>query len=86
MVSVPSANAQGGSGFRFELPKQARDLIGRGNAVATLQNGEPLPDWLRFDPQKLDFDATQVPDNALPLRVIVGNGAKRILVVISRRQ
>ena len=39
--------------------------------AATLQNGEPLPDWLSFDPTTRTFEGTPLSSNTGTLKVVV---------------
>nr|WP_315186791.1 YDG domain-containing protein [uncultured Albidiferax sp.] len=71
--------------FEAALPLQARTSLRAQPtpATAALPNGQPLPAWLRFDPQSLAFTAQAVPTNALPLTTLVRSNNYRVEVEIS---
>lgn len=80
----PQALAAGA--LSFELPRQAAEALRSQSAtpLATLANGQALPDWLRFDPRTLRFSASSVPPGALPLNLLVSAGPTRLRVEVSR--
>lgn len=88
-VSLPKGTATAGAGFSFELPESVRALAQQEGPAATpqasLPTGAPLPNWLKFDPQRLRFDASAVPDGAFPLQVVMTVSGQRVVVVISER-
>ena len=84
-VSVPKAMATAGSGFSFELPAQVRDSVGTGAVQATQADGNPLPGWIKFNSATQRFEAGIVPDQGLPLQVMISTGTTQVLVVISER-
>lgn len=88
-VSLPKGTATAGAGFSFELPETVRALAQQeaspAPAQASLPTGAPLPNWLKFDPQRLRFDASAVPDGAFPLQVVMSVAGQRVVVVISER-
>ena len=85
-VSLPKGTATAGTGFSFELPDTIRAMAQQSNQVqATMPDGAPLPAWLKFDPQRLRFDATAVPDSAFPMQVVMTIGQQRVTVVIAER-
>ena len=64
-------------GFRYTLSERLSDgMAGEPPVRATLPNGAPLPDWLRFIPATRSFTATAVPPGALPLDVRVAIGTR----------
>ena len=73
-----------GASFEAGLPAQVvQQLQTRAILpIALLQDGSPLPDWLRFNAQTLKFTAQRVPTNVLPLQVMIVAGSLRILVEI----
>jgi hypothetical protein len=83
-VSVPPETATAGAGFSFVLPAE---LVMQLNSQVTvsLEDGSPLPAWLRFDPVTGEFRATAVPDRAFPVRVRLDWSGQQLLVVISER-
>jgi hypothetical protein len=88
-VSLPKGTATGGAGFSFELPETVQSLVQQQGQTAqpqaSLTTGAPLPAWLKFDPQRLRFDAGAVPDGAFPLQVVLTIAGQRVIVVISER-
>jgi hypothetical protein len=84
-VTLPARSSTSGTGFVFLLPA---DLVVQFDEKikVSLENGAPLPAWLRFDTAKGEFSATAVPDRAFPVRVRLEWAGKQLLVVISERQ
>jgi multidrug efflux pump subunit AcrA (membrane-fusion protein) len=84
-VTLPAGSAIAGTGFVFLLPA---DLVVQFDEKikVSLENGTPLPVWLRFDAAKGEFSATAVPDRAFPVRVRLEWAGKQLFVVISERQ
>jgi hypothetical protein len=84
-VTLPARSSTSGTGFVFLLPA---DLVVQFDEKIklSLENGAPLPAWLRFDTAKGEFSATAVPDRAFPVRVRLEWAGKQLLVVISERQ
>lgn len=71
--------------FEAALPVQASTTL-RAQAkpvTATLPNGQPLPAWLRFDPQSLAFTARAVPASAMPLTALVRSNNYQVEVEMS---
>jgi hypothetical protein len=85
-VTLPRGMATAGTGFSFELPESVREIAKQAPEVlASLPDGSPLPNWLKFDATVLRFDASAVPDGAFPMQVVMVLGPQRVLVVISER-
>ena len=75
---VSSSSQQG---FEFKVPPRALPKLngflmqtkdGTSKSVtltATLANGMPLPDWLKFDPETQTFSSSAVPNGAPDLQV-----------------
>jgi autotransporter-associated beta strand protein len=75
---IPSSSQQG---FEFKVPPRALPKLngflmqtkdGASKSVtltATLANGMPLPDWLKFDPETQTFSSSAVPNGAPDLQV-----------------
>jgi hypothetical protein len=75
-----------GTGFSFQLPESLRGAAADGAAVqVNRDNGNPMPNWLKFDPSTLSFEASAVPDSGLPLQLVVTVAGQRVMVVISER-
>lgn len=85
-VSVPKEMATAGSGFSFPLPAQVTETTSANTPVqVTTTAGNPLPGWLKFNPETKAFVASAVPDGAFPMQVVVIVGGTRTTVVISER-
>lgn len=85
-VSLPKGATTVGTGFSFEMPESVKGTTGSDTEVRVTQaNGSALPSWLKFDRQALRFEAVSVPDNGLPLQLLVTVAGQRVLVVISER-
>jgi hypothetical protein len=50
-----------------------------------MPDGSPLPDWLQFNTQQMEFTTSALPLGALPMRVLVTLGTKEVMVTISER-
>jgi hypothetical protein len=85
-VSLPGAIATAGSGFSFELPPSVKALVENDLPVVSLSDGSRLPDWIRFNPVTLSFEAQAVPDGAFPLQVFISARKAKVLIVISERK
>ena len=82
-VEVPRESAT--NGFRFALPSGLADQAPADAVItATRESGRPLPAWLRFDRQHLQFVATAVPARGLPLKVVLTIGGRSTTIVITR--
>ena len=85
-VSLPKGSSTVGTGFSFQLPESLRGLAADGAPVqVNRDNGSPMPNWLKFDPATLRFEANAVPDSGLPLQLVVTVANQRVMVVISER-
>ena len=70
-------------GFRFALLDQITRVIGEtSDGAASLPDGQPLPDWLTFDPISAEFKATTVPSDSLPIELVVAANGYSIPVTI----
>jgi hypothetical protein len=87
LVSLPpGAFAQGGR-FGLELPAAVRAQERSMSKVQiSLAEGTPLPAWLQFDPARMYFELSGVPDRALPLDLKISAGAWRLPVRITERK
>jgi len=73
-VGVPLGNQSGrvGEATRWQLPEGAFYDVDVGDVLtysATLENGDPLPDWLTFDAATGTFSGTPTQAGSLSLRV-----------------
>jgi hypothetical protein len=92
-VSVPEDLARPGVAFSFLLPEEVRraasTVATETNAPltaerVTLEDGTPLPSWLKYDRQAKAFTASDVPQGGLPLKVVVTIGDQSWSVVIAK--
>ena len=85
-VSLPKEMAVAGAGFSFPLPAQAMESASQNESVrVTLQNGNALPAWLKFNPESKTFTASGVPDGAFPIQLLLHVGTTNTTIVISER-
>ena len=79
--------ATAGSGFSFPLPAQVANSVAGGNSTisVTTASGQPLPAWLKFNPETKTFVASAVPDGSFPMQVVVTVNGVRSTIVISER-
>ena len=85
-VSLPKGASTVGTGFSFEMPESIKSMASADTSIQVTQdNGKPLPTWLRFDPVAMRFEATAVPDSALPMQLVAVLAGQRITVLISER-
>ena len=84
-VSVPKDMATAGSGFSFPLPAQVASTAGNNVVSVSTASGQPLPTWLKFNPESKTFVASAVPDGAFPMQVVVTVGGTSTTIVISER-
>ncbi len=79
-VTIPQDMLTGGTGFSIQLPD---DLAQRVAGAESLSDGRPLPDWLKFDPERGALEAENPPEASLPAEVAIGSGANAIRIVIT---
>lgn len=85
-VSLPKGASTVGTGFSFELPASVKGITSADTEVLITQpNGSALPSWLKFDRERMRFEASAVPDSALPMQLVVTLAGRRVMVVISER-
>ncbi|WP_135076102.1 filamentous hemagglutinin N-terminal domain-containing protein [Terasakiella sp. SH-1] len=84
-VTLPKNTAAKGTGFSFALPEKVVKNVNHETATVLRADGGALPAWLKYDPASRKFEATSVPNQGLPLEVIVKSGDTEFLVVISER-
>ena len=87
VVEVVSELVKSPVGFSFQLPKSLIDIVAltKTQPSASLVTGEPLPAWLTFVPASNTFLARNVPNDGLPIQVIVTIGNTRTVLVVSER-
>lgn len=71
VLPLPEQPATEGAAFQFQVPTGAFVDVDRDelNYSATLANGDPLPDWLVFDPQTRLFTGTPAAGDVGTLQV-----------------
>jgi hypothetical protein len=86
-VSVPAESSVSGTGFSFGLPTEVSTMVTEQPTAVdvTLQSGEPLPNWLKFDRSTAKFTSSAVPDGAFPITVMMKIGGQQVAIVISER-
>ncbi|GLT21158.1 hypothetical protein GCM10007933_06100 [Zoogloea oryzae] len=80
-VSIP----RGESTFVFNVPKDVYAGEGPSALAAStirMENGSPVPPWIKHDPQSMSVSATNVPPGGLPVRLLLTIGGKVTTVVI----
>ncbi|MGC8774634.1 MAG: hypothetical protein ACP5R6_05180, partial [Chlorobaculum sp.] len=82
-VLIPAEMIRSGSGITFELPKEVKAVLLKGNGRETvkLANGHALPAWMTYNSGNKSFTATNPPSNAFPLKVKITDSAMRSWVV-----
>ena len=77
--------AESANAFRFPLSGQAARLAGTKNAklIITQANGKPLPSWLRYVPKTKSFVASDIPEGAFPMPVIISAAGQQALLTVS---
>ena len=76
---VSSDIIKSGSGFSVPLPKE---ILSGGIVAVTLPDGSPLPAWITFNAQKQSIEVAQVPENGLPIKLLVSAVGKRTIISI----
>ena len=85
-VSLPKGATTVGTGFTFELPESVQSMPGARESIELTQlDGNTLPAWLKFDQALMRFEASAVPNSALPMQLKALVGGQRVTVVISER-
>lgn len=77
--------AEEANAFRFTVPASVTRSLPSNltGAKVTGADGRPLPSWLRFDPAKRQFIATEVPEGGLPIQAVVVAGQSRVPILIA---
>jgi hypothetical protein len=77
--------AESANALRIPLSGQSARLAGTKNIKLkiTLANGKPLPIWLRYAPETKSFLASDVPEGAFPVSVIIRAGGQQAQMTIS---
>ena len=82
-VVVPKDTVAKSNGFSFALPEQM--TVQQTTITAKMENGSPLPAWIKFNPDNNTFVSTNVPSGGLPLTVLVSADGKSSTIVISEQ-
>ena len=85
VVQVPPETAISGTGFTFSMPTEVVAAAAENTPQITTASGDPLPTWLEFDANNLEFRAAAVPDGGLPLTLRVNVGGQQITIVVSEQ-
>jgi len=85
LVSVPTRLLFSGADFEFPLPRQIMSLSGANNPEeqVTLPDGSALPNWLQYNPEAKSFLVINIPEDELPLQIIVNRGGQSWIVRIA---
>ncbi len=75
--------AEAANSFKFPLSGTAARIAGARNMQVTTADGKPLPAWLRYVPESRSFVASDVPEGAFPLRVVLSSAGQKIALVIA---
>jgi len=86
-VSVPKGTGISGKGFSFSLPEELMTVVSNNNGKINvkLPNGRQLPKWLKFNVKTLTFISGAVPDQGLPIKIMVSTGNKVFTIIVSER-
>ncbi|MBN1363898.1 MAG: filamentous hemagglutinin N-terminal domain-containing protein [Syntrophaceae bacterium] len=78
IVSIAKELTQPGSVFRFALPERMANEIAAHDypVILTLADGSLLPPWLKYNPASKTFTATNVPNGALPITIMINFGGQ----------
>lgn len=82
-VTVPSQMRS----FLAPIPKDLYEpfsAVARAQGKVAQESGSPLPSWLVFNAANMTLAGKDLPDDALPLRVVLTLGGVRTVVVISK--
>ncbi|ACF11780.1 filamentous haemagglutinin family outer membrane protein [Chlorobaculum parvum NCIB 8327] len=82
-VLIPEAMLRSSSAITFELPKEVKGLLlkGDGNETVKLENNNPLPAWITYNRGSKSFTAINPPSNAFPMKVAITDSAMLSWVV-----
>jgi hypothetical protein len=87
-VLVPQGIATAGTGLVIALPDTVTSSAQASNQQVntSLPNNQPLPAWIRYDPDTKALVTTAVPDGAFPLTVVVTVGNQSTVIQVSESQ
>ena len=82
-VNLPPGQALAGTDILLPLPPSVSALARQGARIqASRPDGSPLPGWLSFDPAQLRLALSAEPDQALPLKLTLTVGPRRMAVLV----
>ena len=85
-VSVPQDLWKPGAVFSFELPEQVKGAASGGDVAITMLDGSPsLPLWLHYNPETMTFTATDIPEDASGVKILVTINGKSWVVDVSMK-
>lgn len=84
-VMLPPGTVGKGSNLQIPLPQTITTRAQQTNAAvtATLENNQPLPNWIRFDPGLKTFTITANAQVKLPIALAVSVGSQRSIITVS---
>jgi hypothetical protein len=87
-VLVPQGTATAGTGLVIALPDTVTSSAQASNQQVnvSLPNNQPLPAWIRYDPDTKALVTTAVPTGAFPLSVVVTVGNQSTVIQVSESQ
>jgi hypothetical protein len=85
-VTVSAEAASTSKGFSFTLAEHLPTDVPKTSQVAVTQlNGQPLPEWLRYDAQTQKVVATTPPPGAFPIQIKANMGGVETVIVITEQ-
>jgi hypothetical protein len=85
-VTVSAEAASTSKGFAFTLAEHLPSDLPKTAALAVTQlNGQPLPEWLRYDAQTQKVVATAPPPGAFPIQIKANMGGVETVIVITEQ-
>ena len=85
-VTVSAEAASSSKGFAFTLAEHLpSDLPKTAPLAVTQLNGQPLPEWLRYDAQTQKVVATAPPPGAFPIQIKANLGGVETVIVITEQ-
>jgi hypothetical protein len=81
-VWVPMGMVMSGTEVTIPLAEQFQDRTSSSDLIVLMLNGEPLPDWLRYNASLKALVAKAIPVNALPMKLMVMAGGSRYVLEI----
>ena len=77
--------AEDANAFHYSLPAPAARLaaVPGTRLQITTSDGRDLPSWLRYVPESKSFVASDVPEGAFPLAVVINANGQKIQLTIT---